>query len=57
MAKTKKAEARIVITMACTECKMRNYVSEKNRRNDPERLELHKFCPKCRKVTSHRETK
>lgn len=57
MAKTKKGEARIIITLACNECKMRNYVSEKNRRNDPERLELRKFCPRCRKVTAHRETR
>ena len=57
MAKTKKAEARITITMACSECKMRNYLTQKNRRNDPERLQLDKFCPRCRKHTPHRETK
>ena len=32
---SKKKDVRPVITLACTECKERNYTSEKNRRNDP----------------------
>ena len=52
-----KKEVRVVIYMACTECKERNYTSEKSRRNDPNRLELQKFCNRCRKHTLHRETK
>ncbi|MCB0202389.1 MAG: 50S ribosomal protein L33 [Caldilineae bacterium] len=52
-----KKAVRIVITMACTECKERNYTSEKNRRNDQARLELKKYCPRCRCHTMHRETK
>ena len=52
-----KKDVRIVVTLACTECKERNYTSEKNRRNDPNRLELKKFCPRCRKHTPHREAK
>jgi large subunit ribosomal protein L33 len=50
-------ENRIVITLACTECKSRNYVTEKNKKNDPERLELRKYCPRCRCQREHRETK
>ena len=34
------------ITLACQECKNRNYITRKNRRNDPDRLELMKYCPK-----------
>jgi len=45
------------ITLACQECKSRNYITRKNRRNDPDRLELKKFCPKDRKHTIHRETR
>ena len=45
------------ITLACTECKERNYHSEKNRRNDPSRLELRKYCPRCGEHTAHRETR
>ncbi|MHB8628502.1 MAG: 50S ribosomal protein L33 [Aggregatilineales bacterium] len=52
-----KKEVRVVIQMACTECKERNYTTEKSKRNDPERLELQKYCKKCQKHTLHRETK
>jgi large subunit ribosomal protein L33 len=52
----KKAD-RIVIYLACTECKERNYTTSKNKRNDPGRLELEKYCPRCRHHRLHRETK
>jgi len=52
----KKAD-RILITLACNDCKERNYHSEKNKRNDPERIGLQKYCARCRKHTEHRETK
>ena len=54
---SKKKDIRPVITFACTECKERNYTSEKNRKNDPNRLELKKFCPRCRDHQVHRETR
>jgi large subunit ribosomal protein L33 len=52
-----KKAIRMVMTLACTECKERNYTSEKNRRNDPGRMELQKYCPRCQTHTLHRETK
>ena len=52
-----KKAIRLTITLACTECKERNYTSSKNRRNDPGRLELRKYCPRCRTHTPHKETK
>lgn len=52
----KKAD-RILVTLACTKCRERTYHSEKNKRNDPERLKLNKFCPRCREHTEHRETR
>ncbi len=52
----KKAD-RTLISLACETCKERNYHTEKNKRNDPERLTLQKFCPRCRKHTAHRETR
>jgi large subunit ribosomal protein L33 len=52
-----KKETRMVITLECSECGERNYTSEKNRRNDPQRLELNKYCPRCRQHRLHRETK
>lgn len=53
----KKGEARIIVHLACTKCKERTYTTEKNKRNDPDRLELSKYCPRCRVHTPHRETK
>ncbi len=47
----------MTITLACTVCKERNYTSQKNRRNDPNRLEINKYCPRCRKHTQHKEQK
>ncbi len=52
-----KKDVRMTITLACTVCKERNYTSQKNRRNDPNRLELNKYCPRCRKHTQHKEQK
>ena len=46
-----------IITLQCPTCKGRNYTTVKNKKNDPDRLELSKFCPRCRKHTPHRETK
>jgi large subunit ribosomal protein L33 len=50
-------DVRPKITLACNECKHRNYITKKNRRNDPDRMELKKFCPNCRTHTLHRETR
>jgi len=50
-------EMRVKITLACTECKQRNYDKMKNKKNDPDRLEMNKYCRFCRKHTLHKETK
>ncbi len=52
-----KKQDRVIIYLACTECKERNYTTSKNKRNDPGRLEFNKFCPRCRQHRIHRETK
>ncbi len=52
-----KAGARDKMTLACEVCKQRNYDSQKNKKNNPERLEMMKYCRFCRKQTKHRETK
>ncbi len=54
---SKSSDVRPKITLACVECKERNYITKKNRRNDPDRLELKKFCPRCRCHQPHRETR
>ena len=62
MAKKNK-DARVQVILECTEQKnsgvpgMSRYVTTKNKKNTPERLELKKYCRFCRKHTLHRETK
>ena len=48
---------REIITLACTECKRRNYTTTKNKRIKPDRLEIKKYCRFERKHTTHREMK
>ncbi len=64
MAKNK--GTRILITLECTECRsntnkrsegVSRYITQKNRRNNPERLELKKYCKHCNKRTIHKEIK
>jgi len=64
MAKNK--GTRILITLECQECRsnliktspgVSRYSTTKNRRNNPERLELKKYCPHCNKSTIHKEIK
>ncbi len=45
------------ITLACTECKQRNYISSKNKKHNTERIELKKYCKFCKTHTAHKETK
>ncbi len=51
------ADMRVKVTLACTECKQRNYCTKKNKKNDPDRLEMNKYCKFCKKHTLHKETK
>ena len=46
-----------IVTLACGECKRRNYSTTKNKRTTPDKLELKKYCRFCRKHTAHKETK
>lgn len=48
---------RETIILACTECKNRNYNSQKNKKNNPEKIEVSKYCRFCKKHTNHKETK
>lgn len=62
---------RILITLECIECRsnlndillnkrssgVSRYFTQKNRRNNPERLELRKYCQHCNKPTLHKEIK
>ncbi|MBI4307435.1 MAG: 50S ribosomal protein L33 [Chloroflexi bacterium] len=48
---------RVIIALACGECKERNYSTTKNKRNDPGRLERNKFCPRCGGYREHKEVR
>jgi len=48
---------REMVTLACTECKRKNYTSTRDKKKTKEKLELRKYCPFCRKHTIHREVK
>ena len=48
---------RVKVTLRCNECKQRNYNTMKNKKNTPDKLELNKYCPFCKKHTLHTETK
>jgi large subunit ribosomal protein L33 len=52
-----KKENRVIITLACGDCKRRNYTSMKNRQHTSGRLERKKYCKFCRHHTAHRETR
>lgn len=54
---------RVQVILECTEHKTTGlpgtsrYISEKNKKNNPERLELKKFNPIMKKMTLHKEIK
>ncbi len=52
-----KNENRPNIQLECTECKHINYVTNKNKKNTPDKIELKKFCKWCNKQTVHKEKK
>jgi large subunit ribosomal protein L33 len=45
------------IQLECTQCKNRNYASTKNKKQNPDKLELKKFCKFCKKHSQHKEIK
>jgi len=50
-------EMRTRITLACTECKQRNYNTTKDKKTHPDRMETKKYCRFCKAHTLHKETK
>ena len=49
---------RVKVTMACQECKQRNYATMKNKKNNAERIELNKTTARsAKKHTLHKETR
>ncbi len=53
----KKNVAREYVTLECPDCRMRNYRTSKRTKGGTPKLELQKFCRRCRKHTKHLERK
>lgn len=45
------------VILICTECLSRNYTTTVKSEGVTTRLELKKFCPKCGKMTLHKESR
>ena len=58
-----KKETRVQVILECTEHKnsgmpgMSRYITTKNKRNTPARIELKKYNPVLKKMTLHKEIK
>ncbi len=55
MAKSKGARDSIILK--CTVCGEENYITSKNKKEHPDRLEIKKYCKKCKTQTIHKEKK
>ncbi len=52
-----KKGAREIVGMVCSVCKSQNYVTTRNKVNmENVKLQIQKYCKKCRKNTEHKET-
>lgn len=47
---------RMILGLKCADCGAFNYITERNKVNTPDKLELKKYCKRCRKHTAHKET-
>ncbi len=45
------------IMYKCSECGEENYLGTRNKKKHPEKMEINKYCPRCKKVTVHKEKK
>ena len=47
---------RVIVTLACTECKNRNYHFQRGKKKEY-KVEIKKFCRNCGKNMPHKEAK
>lgn len=43
--------------LKCSECGNENYITTRNKKTHPTKMEILKYCPTCRKKTLHKEKK
>ena len=53
----KKSDNRSNIELKCPDCGFIIRPTDKNRKNTPDKLEINKYCPKCRSHKSFKEKK
>lgn len=51
------AKNRVIVHLECADCGMRNYSKRVAKGRQFGKLALSKYCSKCRKHVSHKETK
>ncbi len=44
------------VGMVCKDCKSQNYATKRNKINMEKKLEIKKYCKRCKKYTLHKET-
>ena len=45
------------IIYRCNECGEENYIGTKDKKKHPDRVEINKYCSRCKKKTVHKEKK
>ncbi|MDQ7982708.1 MAG: 50S ribosomal protein L33 [Spiroplasma sp.] len=45
------------VTLRCEKCKEENYIADRNKKKQVEKLAVKKFCPRCNAHTLHKEKK
>ena len=51
-----KSGSREIVALICPVCKSQNYVTTRNKVNMEAKLQVKKYCKRCKKHTVHKET-
>jgi len=57
LAPSGRGPGRVPVTLACSECKGRNYKTTRSPAEGAKPIEIRKHCKHCKRHTLHRETK
>ena len=52
-----RSEAREYVSMECTVCGSRNYRTQERAKGQTYKVDVRKYCPRCRKHELHKEKK
>ncbi len=51
------ASKRDQVILKCSECGEHNYITTRNKKTHPNKMEIKKYCSRCNKETLHKEGK